>query len=418
MKRETLSQWTALMRAGAGTEGWSSPEPPASATEIRRAEASLGRRLPSSLTAMLKQSRAWSWRESGFDAVIFLPPDEIASESTEPADAGIDVAVALSETVKPYYYSDKRVTFATSDYYRFQIDEDPGEGGTSGQIVVVDFEEETIDVIADSLDAFVRRGIERLREQLAGGYPKRSGLRRKQARRPTVKAARKRSSTADAPTRDSRTLSEALVRYRDWLSSNAPLLFKQLRKGATDREIREAMAEYEFALPAEYFELFELFNGQRSMKACLLPCPLHRWNGLRLADVECMGSWRNSQIGSQWLYDNIKIARTVQANRGVADSFWCDGWLPFADSETVYPRERKAAHGLLYLDFDPANGGVPGQVVYQTVEREVRSGPPWGPELVVRTTVAASLRAYFDGVVMALENGRAGYQSDTGITWL
>lgn len=171
MNRDTLEEWKRVHREGAAYAGWSIPEPPASENEIADAEERLGRVIPPQLKEILRCSRSWLWREKGFDAIVFLPPDEIVAESIEPPDGGINVALSRSERVKAYFYSPNRITFAFSDYYRFQIDEDPANGGTPGQIVVADIEEEFVDVIAPSLDAFVRRGISCLEEQLRGGYP-------------------------------------------------------------------------------------------------------------------------------------------------------------------------------------------------------------------------------------------------------
>ncbi|MEZ5469571.1 MAG: hypothetical protein R3F18_18150 [Lysobacterales bacterium] len=78
---------------------------------------------------MLRRSRAWLWRDPDYDAVVFLPPDEIVRETKRPADpaARIDVDLSESTGVKALYYSPLRTTFAYSDYFRFQIDEDPAQ---------------------------------------------------------------------------------------------------------------------------------------------------------------------------------------------------------------------------------------------------------------------------------------------------
>lgn len=153
--------------------GWSHPYPGASEAEMREAEQAIMRELPSDLRILLKFSRSWMWREKGFDAVIFQAPKDISEDYFKPDEVMDQVAVssASSVRVKPYFYSDKRLTIAFSDYFKFQIDEDPGPLGVFGQIVVVDTDAETIDVIADSLAEFVNRGADCLESQLSGGYP-------------------------------------------------------------------------------------------------------------------------------------------------------------------------------------------------------------------------------------------------------
>lgn len=212
-------------------------------------------------------------------------------------------------------------------------------------------------------------------------------------------------------------LGENVARYRDWLSAHAAPLAKQLRPGLSERQICDAIQKADMPLPADCFPLFEQFDGQRSQKACLLPCPMHRWNGLRLASLEYMESWRDASVGSEWLYKHGGHERKVQVTVGVRDAFWRNGWLPFADGETVFPKERKAVHAYLYLDFEPAKKGKVGQVVYQTIEREVHQ-QGMGAESVTRNVVAASLADYFGDTVAALERGKAGYAPDKGIVWL
>ncbi|MEO5558907.1 MAG: SMI1/KNR4 family protein, partial [Dokdonella sp.] len=153
--------------------GWSAPEPPATRGEIADAEKRFGRPLPHALIDVLLCSRSWLWRESTYDAVILLTPQDIALESLAPADADDELVVSksLSDRVKPYCYSAQRIAFAYSDYCRFQIDEDPTARGMSGQVVVIDNDEETIDVVADSLGAFIEHGIDCVIAQAQGGYP-------------------------------------------------------------------------------------------------------------------------------------------------------------------------------------------------------------------------------------------------------
>lgn len=173
MNRSTLVRLQELAAIGFGTLHWSVPEPPATQAEIESAEASMRRRFPNDLREAFSFSRRWLWREQVYDAIIFQSPADIAAEFYEPEDpmARVQVSVSGSGRVKPYFYSSKRITFAFSDYHRFQVDEDPTVDGRPGQIVVVDLDIETIDVIADSLEVFLLRGIRALERQLAGGYP-------------------------------------------------------------------------------------------------------------------------------------------------------------------------------------------------------------------------------------------------------
>lgn len=175
MNDQLLSRWACAVASGRTDDpDWPTPDPPCSDEEIVEAEKAMGRKLPEDLIAIQRLSRCWLWREKRFDAVIFQLLEDVAYDhfSPEAEMSRIVVSTSTSERAKPFFYSSLRVTFAYADYFKFQIDEDPTEQGISGQIVVVDFENESIDVIADSLSDFVVRGIRCLEAQAAGGYPR------------------------------------------------------------------------------------------------------------------------------------------------------------------------------------------------------------------------------------------------------
>ena len=173
MTAALLKRWHHVMAQQPKDPCWVDPLPAASPEEIAVAERALGRPFPELLRELQRCSRAWQWREPDYDAVIVFPPIDIARESREPAleAARIQVGVSLGSAAKAYYYSPQRLTFAYSDCHRFQIDDDPGPGGSVGQIVVIDHDEQTIDVAAPSLERFISHGIACLEQQLRGGYP-------------------------------------------------------------------------------------------------------------------------------------------------------------------------------------------------------------------------------------------------------
>ena len=169
-----ISRWRSIMAAVPKGDDWSTPDPPATDAEISEAEKAIGRSFPELLVSLWQCSRSWLWREKGFDAVIFNPPKELVSEFFAPSDPmdRVSVSTSLSSRVKETFYSKGRLTIAFSDYYRFQIDDDPTPDGVPGQIVVIDTESESIDVIAESLEEFVSHGLDCLELQIAGGYPR------------------------------------------------------------------------------------------------------------------------------------------------------------------------------------------------------------------------------------------------------
>ena len=124
--------------------------------------------MPEGLKQLMRICSSWYWREARFDSVTVLAPEMLAEDYFEPDDEidGVIVAHSASPKVKAYFYSEDRVPVAYSDYYRFQIDEDPTSSGRSGQIVVTDIWKQTIDVFSDSLEQFVIHGLNCVEENL------------------------------------------------------------------------------------------------------------------------------------------------------------------------------------------------------------------------------------------------------------
>lgn len=432
--------------------GWV-PQAPATDEEIEAAEEALGRRFPSLLVEMLRLSSAWSWPEPRFDAVNFLAPDEIVRESTPPGDEGaeISVSVSLSDQVKPIYYSPRRLTIAYSDYCRFQIDDDPEPSGVAGQIVAIDHDEETIEVIAGSLEAFIVQGLEALErelalsEQPAGAAPESVPYRLTEESpelfmaqwldamgkqmpplERSVSAApvstpecesvpdhvgedgTRRSSECPSVAHD---LSQVVTRYKAWLTQNAPVAAKNLRKGLSEDAIRnylanEASVETPLRLPEALFALFQQFDGQKTSRTALLPCPLKSHRGLTLASLEEMGSWRDNGLGAEILYQGSD-RRRYKSDPGVRPVFWHEDWLPFADMRD----EQAGVYRKLFVDLAPQGTGREGQIVLQTLL--VREDHQDDERLVI----AGSLASYFGEIVEAMEAGDIVYDVKCGIRW-
>jgi cell wall assembly regulator SMI1 len=112
--------------------------------------------IPKLLRESYEYVTGWCWPLSGYDQITLLPPEELDEDNHQFA---LEEVVAKSKKVKPFYMSKNRIRFAFSDYHEFQIDFDPTPDGASGQVVVVDMEEETVDFFCESIDAFFMRAI-------------------------------------------------------------------------------------------------------------------------------------------------------------------------------------------------------------------------------------------------------------------
>lgn len=415
-----VASWDELFGLAASA-GFGLATPGASPIDIDMAEARLRRKLPPNLRAWLSRSRAWGWREPRYDAVDWLPPDAIVEHTLKPALAGdqIEVEVSLSEFVRPIAYSNKRLTFAVSDNFRFQIDNDPAPGGRKGQIVAIDFEAGTIELVAESLDAFAAWGLAQIRTQLMGGYPHQgtvplelvdlaAAVQIPRVHAPDLPVATQRprpTRKAIAPARDA--LGRALQGIDLWLGEHAPADTKALKKGLTPLLIRRQLNAEAAWMPEELIPLFTTFNGQGSQREALLPCPLRISTGLLLHSLQRCLDVHSNQLGLRYLYQQMPGRRRYESDPRIKQGIWRKHWIPIASGWL----DAQPHMGVMFVDLDPAPGGVHGQVVAEVVTMGAES------EAGVRKVIAASVTEYFEALLADLGAGRCRYDRVVGMRW-
>lgn len=420
---ELLDVWQRLTEAGRDRPDMAQPAQGATDASIASAERRLKRPLPASLVAMLRCSRAWLWRDPDYDAVVFLPPDEIVRETKRPADAASRIDVDLSEStgVKALYYTPLRITFAYSDYFRFQIDEDPAAGGRPGQVLAVDVEEGTVKKVAESFEAFLIRGLQCIKAQLLGGYPEQWSPApgaapvggdiviprmdesllppiTKAPSQPVERVIKKHKPAGDE-------LGAALLGIDEWLQAHAPLDCKRFKRGLTLLKIRQYLSNEGCSLPEAMYPLFLTVNGQAGRREPLLPCPLRACPGLLLHSLDEACDSHSNQLGLWHLYKHIPDRRYYDTGDGIKHAFWRKHWFPFARSHL----DHAAAMVHLFVDYDPAPGGVAGQVVVDAVEIQPDREPG------IRRVIAPSLTIYFQSLLAALDRGAIEYRDRKGL---
>lgn len=379
-------------------------EPPATDAEIAKAEKKLKRPLPPAVAAMLRLSRAWGWDEEGLDTVIFLPPDEIVAQTLKPKDESLvlEVEDAATARVAATVYGPGRTTFARTDYLFFQVDDDPPPGGRPGQVVSIDFEEGIVDVVAESVDEFIARGLRCLRAQ--AGIDAIAIPDLDVATLPPLVPVPERKPLKQPKASDA--IGATLLGIDAWLHAAMPPDMKRFKAGATVKKIRQFLSNDGHSLPEALFPLFGTFNGQSPQRVPLLPCPLRRCPGLVLYDFEDCARGRDNTWGFAH-YAKPKREYAVPAT-GVKDGYWRQGWWPIARSALDNPQYQVT----LFADFDPAPGGTPGQVVIDFV------GPPRvHPEQGERHVIATSVQAYLDGVLAAMQAGELVFRDVKGVGW-
>lgn len=403
-----IAQWQQLRRSAEWFRD-SPPEPPATAAEIAAAERRLGRALPPLLSAMLGQSRAWSWRGPDED-VVWMGPEQLALGARD-GEQGIDWQIDdAGPGVDAVYDVPSRLTFAYSDARVFQLDFAPADDGAIGQVVAFDPEEGRVDVVAASLQDFLADGLRWLREgdapADAGGPPpadapaaaEMSGAQMlADAKRLTDLFAAMDAASDPAALRalmasmggnagagdtfaddyddededdeleplpldaaQAAAIGRAAAAFVAAVEQAAPALRKRLKAplgAAKARAVLEKQRSHGL-VPDTLLPLFAAYDGQKG-DAPLLPCPDGRCGGLSWKPLDLVCSAHGNESGLVHLQRDLRYPPVP----GLRDEFWNPRWLPLLGS----PLADGSVQTVVFVDFDPAEGGQAGQVVIKHV---------------------------------------------------
>jgi cell wall assembly regulator SMI1 len=440
------------------TAAWfqvSPPEPSASAEEISAAERRLGRALPPLLSAMLQQSRGWSWRGPDED-VVWMAPEELALGARD-GEQGIEWEIdEAGPGVEAVYDVPERLTFAYSDARVFQIDLAPAEGGAVGQIVAYDPEEGRIDVVAASLDDFLAEGLRCLQEvevdgdadpavsssasHADAGAPSGAEVLA-DAKRLTDLFAAMDAATDPAALRDllasmgggatvagpggdddeehedddeleplpkdpaqAAAIGRAAAAFVAAVEKASPMLRKRLKAPLSEAKARALLEEERSTgvVPETLLPLFAAFDGQKG-DAPLLPCPDGRCAGLCWKPLKLVCSAHGNESGLEYLQGDLRYPPVP----GLRDVFWHPRWLPLLGT----PLSESSVQAVVFVDFDPAEGGQVGQVVLKSVRWANGRGYHDGQRRILAGSLAEWLEQLAAGILTgALVAGDTGFQ--------
>ncbi len=145
--------------------------PGAAAEDIAAAETALGMSLPDELRALYARH---AYMTDAWEGVCINPVraiaesrrslEDVASNMAEDAaqdeNANPEPVLAASGPVAPVINAGSRIPFGSQGNTDLLIDLQPPAGGTQGQIVRLDIEFGTIEVVANSLTEFFQQGLE------------------------------------------------------------------------------------------------------------------------------------------------------------------------------------------------------------------------------------------------------------------
>ncbi|HJN72982.1 MAG TPA: right-handed parallel beta-helix repeat-containing protein [Myxococcota bacterium] len=172
-------------------------------------------------------------------------------------------------------------------------------------------------------------------------------------------------------------------RVVSWLAHHARAMFDGLPSGADDAAISELEGELGHTLPSEARAMLQAHDGSDAVRV------IEYWSTLSVRGI--LEDWKG---WCEFLGDD-DCPEEGTPNGPVKPAWWSPHWVPIATNH---------AGDCLVLDFDPAAGGVPGQVVevwHDEAERLVLA-PSW----------KALLERYADDLVA----GRFAFSAEEG--WL
>ena len=176
------------------------------------------------------------------------------------------------------------------------------------------------------------------------------------------------------------------ARLEAWGRDNAPNMLEDLNPGASDEELGELLRALGHELPEPFLQSLKAHNGESDG----WPCKVFANMGAYLPCSQIVENWQmRVQIAGQIGADFSAEERAEQIRDGIIfvdgpvspEAFNAD-WIPIMDS-----------NGDVFwaLDFAPAEGGVPGQVIQVDLE-----GCDW-------KVIATSFEEFFAAYVAAIE---------------
>jgi cell wall assembly regulator SMI1 len=170
--------------------------------------------------------------------------------------------------------------------------------------------------------------------------------------RPGAERPRPAVSAADVPS--------LWKRIDKALRTKAPGLTRSLKRGATDKRIRELEARCGVTLPEDFKASLRVHDGQAGDGETLIPSVFtdEEYELLPLQEIASeWDSWKS-------LVDAGEFAAVASApDEGIRSDWWHPGWIPFASN---------GRGDSLCIDLAPTAAGVAGQVIsmnHETAQR-------------------------------------------------
>ncbi|MDE1207008.1 SMI1/KNR4 family protein [Tenacibaculum larymnensis] len=173
-------------------------------------------------------------------------------------------------------------------------------------------------------------------------------------------------------------------RFKNWITSNAPHLSKELQPSVQPEEIKQLQQTIQTELPEDFIAFLSIHNGQNR-------------NADGFIDAEELLS--SDRIMDEWkiwydLYQSGDFDDSeAEPDEEIKNFWWNPKWIPITYD---------GSGNHLCIDMDPTENGTKGQIIRM-----------WHDDSV-REFIAPSFKVFFENYCINLENDIYAYSDEWG----
>ncbi len=160
-------------------------------------------------------------------------------------------------------------------------------------------------------------------------------------------------------------ISESWMRFKNFLSADAPQFLTLLNPGATQDDITKLELVIGKKLPADFVQFYLLCNGQDEQKGVQGLIDSEELLSIN-SIIDQWHAWK--ELLDNRIFEDEDGPFTSKPDSGVKNDWWNPFWIPFTHD---------GSGNHICIDLDPAPGGHFGQVIrmwHDSAERELYAG--------------------------------------------
>ena len=179
-------------------------------------------------------------------------------------------------------------------------------------------------------------------------------------------------------------------RLETWARAHQPAMLEDLNPGASDADLALLQDSLDVQLPPAFIQSLQVHNGENDG----WPYKVFAGHGAYLPVEAILKNWNlRNQVALQMVEFQDQLdaevasgARTMEVHGPVKAVSFRPGWVPFMDCNSDI---------FWAMDFDPADGGIAGQIIEVDFE-----GGSW-------RVISKSFEDFFSAYIEGLEMSKA-----------